>query len=54
MKIPSIDRARDEVILKWLRLRDKGWSLSRIAAVYGTTKSAVGITLNRIDRESAE
>lgn len=54
MKIPSIDRARDELIVNWMRLRDNGWSLNQIAARFNVSKTSVGMTLKRIERESAE
>lgn len=44
----ALERAKDEMHLRWLRLIDKGWSQRKIANRFGTSYSNVSMTLVRI------
>ena len=45
------DRARDELILDILRLRNAGMTSAQIGARFGITSSAVRTLINRVEKD---
>lgn len=50
----ALERARDDMHLSWLALRDSGWTSGQIGKRYGVAASHVRTVLNRIDADDRE
>ena len=46
--IPHVPRERDEELLQWIRWREKGFAMRRIAAIAGTNPGAIVNATNKV------